>query len=109
MTPSTNVNKVPMKQWRRWSPRAKHTFNTTYDFLASNQALACHPKVDPQSPAHWKTLSWNAAWIAADAVDELLPVIDEIVDISPRTGKAVRTYTVKSALPASVRGERRAT
>lgn len=109
MTASTNVNKVPTKQWKRWSARARATFNTTYDFLLNNQEIASHPKADTQSPAHWKTLSWNAAWIAADAVDGSLPVIDEFHDIKPRTGKLVRIHTVKTTmLPKQRAAERRA-
>lgn len=68
-----NQNRVPKKQWRRWSETARRVFNETYRFMMSNKRLMLHPKQEPPKPYHWKTTAWNAAWIAADAVDECIP------------------------------------
>ena len=64
-----NYNKVPKKQWCDWSNKAKEVFNKTYDFFYYNQKLITHPKMGTVCGDYWKTISWNAAWIAADAVD----------------------------------------
>ena len=68
-----NTFRVPVKQWRRWSATARAVFNRTYDFVHDNQGLMTHPKMSAIKPAHWKTVAWNAAWIAADAVDDTVP------------------------------------
>ena len=75
-----NPYRVPQKQWRRWSEQAKTVFNRTYKFMYDNRAVMLHPKQPVPSPAHWKTTAWNAAWIAADAVDDSIP--DEIVEVA---------------------------
>jgi hypothetical protein len=64
-----NVNRVPRSQWRKWSKEARAVFNRVYSFMFDNRDLMLHPKQDKPKPAHWKTTAWNAAWIAADAVD----------------------------------------
>lgn len=74
-----NINKVPKKQWERWSLAARESFNRTYDFLYCNQKLVTHPKMTEIKPEHWKTIAWNAAWIAADSVDDTIPT--EVVNV----------------------------
>ena len=74
-----NENRVPLKQWRRWSEKAREVFNRVYEFGTNNQWAMLHPKQTPPKPDHWKTTCWNAAWIAADAVDDSIP--DEIVEV----------------------------
>lgn len=62
-----NVNKVPAKQWRRWSYEARRVFNS--HFAATTDAdVLTHPKMDVPKD-HWETIRWNMAWLAADAVD----------------------------------------
>ena len=63
-----NINRVPKKQWLRWSDKAKRVFNETYAFMMDNPDIITHPKQKPILFFHWKTICWNAAWIAADAV-----------------------------------------
>ena len=67
-----NINRVPKKQWRKWSKAAKRVFNELYDFMLHNRSLMLHPKQAAPQHYHWKTTSWNAAWIAADSVDNKL-------------------------------------
>ena len=65
---SVNRNKVPVKQWRKWSPVARKVFNEVYGTMNKNQWTFLHPKQDKLSARMWNTVAWNAAWIAADAV-----------------------------------------
>ena len=67
-------NRVPKKQWRTWSLQARRVFNDTYSFIHDNPDLMQHPAAPKPKPFHWKTVAWNAAWIAADAVDDSIPV-----------------------------------
>lgn len=69
-----NSNRVPKKQWRKWSGVARRVFNATYSFIHDNPDLMQHPGAPKPKPFHWKTVAWNAAWIAADAVDDSIPV-----------------------------------
>lgn len=75
-----NHNRVPQKVWLKWSVTARTVFNRTYDFMMNNQGVMLHPKMEKPSPQHWKTICWNAAWIAADAVDNALPTDVENTD-----------------------------
>lgn len=81
-----NKYRVPAKQWRKWSAVARATFNRVYPFMLDNQHNVKHPKAPTLTPAEWKTVSWNTAWIAADGVDDTLP--DEIIAIERRNRKA---------------------
>ena len=65
-----NQHKVPVKKWRKWSDQARAVFNELYGTMRANQKLFLHPKAEAVSAQLWKTVCWNAAWIAADAVDE---------------------------------------
>ncbi len=62
-----NVQKVPAKQWRRWSEQARRIFNAVFAEMA-DQKLFLHPKARAVPRALWRTTRWNAAWVAADAV-----------------------------------------
>ena len=77
-----NVNRVPKKQWMKWSTNARLAFNRSYEFIYNNQDLIIHPRAATASPFHWKTIAWNAAWIAADAIDDSIPT--EIVTVERR-------------------------
>lgn len=66
-----NCYKVPKSQWKKWTPHAQRVFNELYSFSLSNQRLFLHPKAAEQSLKHWCTVSWNHAWTAADAVDNV--------------------------------------
>lgn len=80
-----NRNRVPMKQWREWSATARRVFNDSYAFIYDNPDLMNHPGAPTPKPFHWKTVAWNAAWIAADAVDKSVPT--EVVTL--RRGREV--------------------
>lgn len=64
--------------WKKRSEAARKTFNALYSLMMDNPELFTHPKAPQLKPVHWKTVAWNAAWIAADAVDESIP--DAIFD-----------------------------
>jgi len=63
-----NIYKVPKKNWDEWSKDAKAVFNSCYDYLVNNQDLISHPKAMRLPALHWKTVAWNAALAAADAL-----------------------------------------
>ena len=68
----SNCYKVPLKQWAKWSQRAQDLFNAVYSDMYDNQSLFQHPKALEIETAHWKTTAWNAAWTAANAVDDTI-------------------------------------
>jgi len=37
--------------------------------IYENQKLIAHPRMEKIKAAHWKTVAWNAAWLAADRID----------------------------------------
>ena len=84
-----NQNRVPAKQWRKWTARARRVFNETYKFIHNNPDLMTHPDAPPPRPFHWKTVAWNAAWIAADAVDKSIPT--DVVTLTRRGREVGRT------------------
>ena len=69
--PVANKNKVPKKQWDKWSRQAQKVFNLVYRSMRpSNQHVYHHPEAPMLAARHWQTVRWNASWIAADAVDD---------------------------------------
>ena len=72
-----NVYRVEPRKWRKWSCVARGTFNKTYARMRDNPALFRHQKDPPVSKRFSSTNAWNAAWIAADHVDETLKEIAE--------------------------------
>jgi hypothetical protein len=66
--PVGNKFKVGSSTWGGWSNAAKRTFNLTYAGLRS-QSIMAHPKAAPMPKGHWDTIRWNAAYVAACAVD----------------------------------------
>ena len=68
MSASDNLHKVPMKVWKRWTPRQRKVFNEVYDTMLCNQELFRHPDAAAIPMTQWTTTAWNAAWIAAGAV-----------------------------------------
>lgn len=91
----SNIHKVPLKHWRKWTPQARKVFNETYETMLENQGLFLRPKQATVPQAQWKTTAWNAAWTAADAVVGAAPRDGDVVsDVTPK-GKVVRSVSVK--------------
>jgi len=63
-----NINRVPKRQWRRWSEAARRAFNGIYG-LMKTQDFYKHPEAPKLKREHWKTTRWNAAWCAAQVTD----------------------------------------
>ena len=72
-----NAYKVPVKQWRKWSELARRVFNLHFYELKENQSILSHPQCDQVSVRMWRTLAWNAAWLAADSVMSALHVMSK--------------------------------
>lgn len=66
---SSNRYKVPLRQWKRWSPLGRAVFNEMYSTMKMNHEFFLHPNAVKARATHWTTTCWNAAWTAADAVD----------------------------------------
>jgi hypothetical protein len=71
----TNQFKVPQSQWRKWGDPARNAFNWLYDLMMNQPSLFNHPKALKQEPKHWKTVAWNSAWLAADAVKDAVKAV----------------------------------
>lgn len=69
-----NRHRVGRSQWSKWSEHARSVFNAVYGFMLHNPDLMRHPKQSALPRKFWQTTAWNAAWIAADAVDDAIPV-----------------------------------
>jgi hypothetical protein len=68
---AVNRHRVPKRQWRKWSRHARAVFNELYGAMRESAWAFQSPKVKAMKiPARlWQVTAWNAAWIAADAVD----------------------------------------
>lgn len=64
-----NRFKVPLKQWRKWSALARSVFNNVFTSM-TDQSVITNPSGPKMTAAQWRTVRWNAAWLAADAVKE---------------------------------------
>ena len=62
-----NVNDVPARAWRKWNNQARYVFNDLFRVTECQQTMM-HPRACPHTDAQWKTIRWNMAWLAADAV-----------------------------------------
>lgn len=63
-----NRYKVSKRQWARWGSNARNVFNTTYGTMQRSQALFTAPATATLPRVQWKTIAWNAAFIAACSV-----------------------------------------
>jgi hypothetical protein len=52
-----------------WSLEARRIFHYLYDFMMLNPEAMQHPDAAEIPAAHWKTIAYNAAWTAANGVD----------------------------------------
>jgi hypothetical protein len=68
---ATNRYKVPQEQWRRWTTRGRQVFNYIFGYMRTHPELFLHPKAPALPAAHWRTVAWNAAWLAAGAAGYL--------------------------------------
>ena len=61
---------VASKVWGHWSADQQRMFNELFRYIYDNQPLFKHPKAPLLETEQWKTVAWNAAWIAADLSKE---------------------------------------
>jgi hypothetical protein len=70
-----NEFKVNKKTWRKWSDVAQHVFNETYSTMKT-EPWVFWPSLKKTNKnglpkqiksRTWRVVSWNTAWIAADA------------------------------------------
>jgi hypothetical protein len=58
-------NKLPTK----WTRHQREVFRILNNAMLTNQSIFMHPKADMIPTNHWGTIAWNAAWMAAEAVE----------------------------------------
>ncbi len=61
---------VPKKQWNKWTESARVVFNQVY-YNMTSQKIFIHPQTKLMDSNEWRTIRWNVAWVAADAVQNL--------------------------------------
>lgn len=61
-----NTYRVPKKQWMKWSKPQQAMFNQLF-FALKDQYVIKHPEMEKVPDVYWKTIRWNAAWLAASA------------------------------------------
>jgi hypothetical protein len=66
-----NPYAVPARAWRRWSEAGQRAFNEMMGTML-RQDIVKHPMAATVHPEHWYTTAYNAAFLAADAVDAAL-------------------------------------
>lgn len=74
-----NRYRVPATQWVKWSAAARRMFTELFGCMHRNQWVFLHPHQAALSSAMWRTVAWNAAWLAADAVDGTLGLTTDFV------------------------------
>lgn len=52
-----------------WSPDQDRVFSRLYRFMSEHQPLFVKPGATAMPDDEWSTLSWNASWMAAEAMD----------------------------------------
>ena len=63
-----NIHRVPKKAWKKWDLAQRALFNHMY-LVMDNQTCLKHPDAPTVPASQWKTIRWNAAWLAADSLD----------------------------------------
>lgn len=102
-----NTYKVPKTQWRKWNQTARFVFNELFSAMKGNQWALTSPQQDKLTPKMWRTVAWNAAWLAADAVrnfrkQEALFEKGHAFDDLNRKGMVVRTRRTRASWAATV-------
>ena len=68
-----NTNKVPKKQWTKWNKKeVRLMFNGLYKEMMDEPQNFQHHKAVQLEGTYWKTVAWNASWIAADILNDNL-------------------------------------
>lgn len=56
---------VSAREWKKWTPDARETFNELYVAMGLQKQVNGHPKAAQIDPTAWDTIRHNAAWLAA--------------------------------------------
>ncbi len=62
-----NTYKVPKRVWKKFGAKGQPVFNNLFFTMTKAPDLFMHPKATALKKSHWRTVAWNAAWIAASA------------------------------------------
>jgi hypothetical protein len=61
-----NKYNVSKKTWARWKHPARAIFNELYGVMMKNHWVFRRPDSPPITRKAWRTVCWNAAFVAAD-------------------------------------------
>lgn len=61
-----NLYGVPNRQWRKWNQQSRYIFNCVFNQMEFQKSIT-HPRSIQMPDEYWKTVRWDAAWLAADA------------------------------------------
>lgn len=65
-----NKYKVSKKQWKKWDTNQKRMFNNLFWSMIEDDQLYKHPEALAIPNKHWTTTAWNAAFMAAEMMNE---------------------------------------
>ena len=65
-----NRYRVPKKQWKKWNEQEKTMFVDLMDTMIWSPLLFAHPKSPRIEPEYFRTVAWNASWMAAELLRE---------------------------------------
>lgn len=68
---ASNCYKVNKRTWTRWSKGRQAVFNRVFGELKSGAHMFDHPEAADIPQKHWRTIAWNAAWIASDHAEQV--------------------------------------
>lgn len=54
----------------RWTEQQRKLYSRVYRYLTLNQGASCHPGMPSMPAEHWETIAHNAAWLAAEFLEE---------------------------------------
>lgn len=74
-----NQLKVPRSQWKKWSKTSRNVFENLFLMMEANPQLFNHPSAPTLSGKEWKTTCWNAAWMAADFVQDEIKRLQKVI------------------------------
>lgn len=73
----------------RWTEAQKRIYGRVFRFMQANPKAQCHPDTAPLPDNEWETICHNAAWLAAEFLEEgELKIVDsETGDVVAETNR----------------------
>jgi len=78
MSAGTNIDEDDLPD--EWTAQQREVFGRVFRFIYCNQDNVKHPKASSICERHWRTVAWNAAFVAANALCDTLLVLTDSED-----------------------------